>query len=760
MRDKVVLQHTKDGMVEKNLATGESRLVAESDYAKEGKFKLIDGEKQYHSPYEQPARHGLTEKPGKIRKISPKRQHSSRWNRLPNENSRFASVREIKGRFETYLSGKRPESGGTKENKNIVRNFPSVRPGANRQAFTGYLERGRLKGEMGTVTHSPPENKGGSKSSGTNRGEGYIGFNNKTGRVEFLPCGAVDPAGSVSAGVKALPSMDRQEGGFPVPRERGKSIHRFLREVFRKQIRKRGKSGEGEENLGTQTVDAVFRTGDRVRFGVHNLKRFGKFILRHPALVKFLLGVAAVFGGILLLFLLIYGLFGGFFGSAVEHPELTAYVQQLDTNFLNKINSVKASYEQGGYVVTVEGDENIATDPGALAVLVTKEWTGIDLTPENKNKLAQYHAVLNSYTVSFYDETVEEGKDGKSKKIVHHADIIVHACNAEEKIDAFGFTSAEKSQILEMLGLLYEIESESGTSISGSGSVSGNVLAYRPLVSQYCTQYGISGYTNLALAVMQQESGGSGSDPMQCSECGYNTRYPHTPGSINDPAYSIQCGVHYLADCLKAAKCKSPSDTQGISLALQGYNFGSGYIAWAFQRGGYSQSNAVEFSRMEAREAGSSVYGDVNYVSHVLRYYNAMQSGNFIWPLPGHTYISSGYGSRVDPITRKAGAFHTGIDIPAPTGTSVLAAASGKVILSGWYGGYGNCVIIQHANGIQTLYGHNSALLIKKGDTVSQGQAIAKVGQTGRATGPHCHFEVRVNGQHVDPMPYLKGKIK
>lgn len=205
-------------------------------------------------------------------------------------------------------------------------------------------------------------------------------------------------------------------------------------------------------------------------------------------------------------------------------------------------------------------------------------------------------------------------------------------------------------------------------------------------MSESCEQYGIPEYTSLALAVMQQESGGNGDDPMQCSECSLNTQYPQTPGGITDPAYSIQCGVQYLAGCLQAAGCQSQDDMPGIRLALQGYNFGNGYIPWALQRGGYSRENAEEFSRTEAQELGTTGYGDVDYVSHVLRYYGSVQSDSFLWPLPGHTYISSGYGSRTDPITGEAGAFHTGLDIPAPEGTPVLASADGTVILAGQNG--------------------------------------------------------------------------
>lgn len=160
---------------------------------------------------------------------------------------------------------------------------------------------------------------------------------------------------------------------------------------------------------------------------------------------------------------------------------------------------------------------------------------------------------------------------------------------------------------------------------SGSNSytpVSAEVEAYEPVIRQYAAQYGIPEYVELIKAVMMQESGGRGSDPMQASESGYNTRYPHTPGAITDPEYSVSVGVQTLADSLQAAQVDSPIDMERIKLALQGYNFGNGYISWAVSNyGGYSYANAVEFSTMQAQRLGWSGYGDTQYPNHVLRYY-------------------------------------------------------------------------------------------------------------------------------------------
>ena len=121
---------------------------------------------------------------------------------------------------------------------------------------------------------------------------------------------------------------------------------------------------------------------------------------------------------------------------------------------------------------------------------------------------------------------------------------------------------------------------------------------------------------------MMQKSGGRGTDPMQCSESLYNTRFSHSPGSITDPNYSIEVGVQTFADCISQAGCSSPQDMDKLKLAWQGYNYGNGYIGWALQRGGYTEANALQFSQEQAASHGGSSYGDPEYVPHVMRYYS------------------------------------------------------------------------------------------------------------------------------------------
>ena len=167
-----------------------------------------------------------------------------------------------------------------------------------------------------------------------------------------------------------------------------------------------------------------------------------------------------------------------------------------------------------------------------------------------------------------------------------------------------------------------------GAAFSGNSesneALSQEVLSYTATIQKYANQYGIPEYVSVIQAIMMQESGGRGTDPMQSSECPYNTRYSNSPNAIQDADYSIQVGIHYYADCLKEAGCTSPQDMDKLKLSLQGYNYGNGYITWAIRKyGGYSAENALQFSNEQAASHGWSAYGDPEYVPHVLRYYSS-----------------------------------------------------------------------------------------------------------------------------------------
>lgn len=156
-----------------------------------------------------------------------------------------------------------------------------------------------------------------------------------------------------------------------------------------------------------------------------------------------------------------------------------------------------------------------------------------------------------------------------------------------------------------------------------SEALSAEVLAHTPAIQKYASEFGIPEYVPAIQAIMMQESGGRGTDPMQASECPYNTQYPNTPGAIQDADYSIKVGIQYYVDCVREAGCESPQDMDKLKLSWQGYNYGNGYISWALEKfGGYSEANALQFSQEQAAAHGWSGYGDPEYVPHVMRYYS------------------------------------------------------------------------------------------------------------------------------------------
>ncbi|MFN7311758.1 MAG: murein hydrolase activator EnvC family protein [Vampirovibrionales bacterium] len=172
----------------------------------------------------------------------------------------------------------------------------------------------------------------------------------------------------------------------------------------------------------------------------------------------------------------------------------------------------------------------------------------------------------------------------------------------------------------------------------------------------------------------------------------------------------------------------------------------------------------VEEERMKQRYASDAKYyekkerellAESEKIEELLRgYLKGVKgsTGRFIWPVVGR--ITSGFGYRIHPIhhTRLN---HTGLDISRPNGTPIKAADGGRVVMAGWYGGYGKCIIINHGKGHATLYGHLSRLGVSRGTNVGKGQTIGAVGSTGYSTGAHLHFEVRINGRPVNPRRYL-----
>ena len=169
-----------------------------------------------------------------------------------------------------------------------------------------------------------------------------------------------------------------------------------------------------------------------------------------------------------------------------------------------------------------------------------------------------------------------------------------------------------------------------------------------------------------------------------------------------------------------------------------------------------NQEDELEAREAQLRAASDAATAEIAAAERELaaQIANVPSESGFLWPLPGRYNLSSLFGSRKHPITGKANN-HTGIDIPASSGTSILAAKSGVVTTSTYNNSYGNYVVVSHSDGTSTLYAHMVRRNCSKGDTVSQGQVIGYVGTTGSSTGNHLHFEVRVNGSRVDPINYF-----
>lgn len=455
-------------------------------------------------------------------------------------------------------------------------------------------------------------------------------------------------------------------------------------------------------------------------------------------------------------------LFGGF-GSMEALNNQTVIMQNLQSYQSAVWTAVDHAHESiltqiqseidglGEDEMAVISDEFHYGSANAMLILCQYSvWKGTeDISTEEVMSLIQNHAdALFTYDISTsttdgittYTYTVQYAGDD------YFADEIFHL-SEKEKQKALDYASNLQIFLYgSMMGAV-------------SAQVSAEVLAYSDLIKKYAEQYGIPQFFDVICAVMMAESGGRVPDVMQASECPYNTKYPKKPNGITDPEYSIEVGVHYLADCLQGAGCSSPSQMDELSLALQGYNYGNGYIGWALENyGGYSEANALEFSKLMQQKLGWNSYGNPKYVAAVMKY--LVFTGGGVWgsPFIGKNWnaaVSSEFGYRVDPLNGSQ-AFHEGLDIAYPTGTPINAV-SGGVVTSVVFSetGYGHHVRVDCGNGVQVLYAHCSDIFVTKGQSIAAGQVIAEVGATGRVTGAHLHLGVLVNGEEVNPREYI-----
>lgn len=261
----------------------------------------------------------------------------------------------------------------------------------------------------------------------------------------------------------------------------------------------------------------------------------------------------------------------------------------------------------------------------------------LELKQPSSVKPTNYSSRMKSLMMSKHKDRVKKSKKArtyiakKSRFIMKSAKGTVKtvsiAARTVSNLYAYG-TALICLVILTLFMGVFACLSDDGGINSEIQPLSTQVLAYEKTITKYAEQYGIKEYVPIVEAIMMQESKGLGNDPMQSSESQYNTKFPRKPNGISDPDYSIEVGVHTFADCLSKAKAESPADTEKLYLALQGYNYGNGYIEWAITNfGGYTKANAKVFSDQMKYELKTDVYGDPNYVSHVMVYVNFLFRG-------------------------------------------------------------------------------------------------------------------------------------
>ena len=268
------------------------------------------------------------------------------------------------------------------------------------------------------------------------------------------------------------------------------------------------------------------------------------------------------------------------------------------------------------------GNRTVKTAPRVVkASPVSSQKVKTQAVLQKKQALKSMKAAREAKRAAMHSvQTAKQSAKATGRGLKAMAEAAAHAVKA-----AFAALMAGGGAVLVVLILIVGIIGGAaflGNSQS-SEALSAEVLAHTPAIQKYASEFGIPEYVPAIQAIMMQESGGRGTDPMQASECPYNTQYPNTPGAIQDADYSIKVGIQYYADCVREAGCESPQDMDKLKLSWQGYNYGNGYISWALEKfGGYSEANALQFSQEQAAAHGWSGYGDPEYVPHVMRYYS------------------------------------------------------------------------------------------------------------------------------------------
>lgn len=346
-------------------------------------------------------------------------------------------------------------------------------------------------------------------------------------------------------------------------------------------------------------------------------------------------------------------------------------LEESHTDILSEINAAIAKLPEGD---TASINDSYAYNISVNANLLISQFCASQdnyeninirklksLIRKNKDGLFSYDVATETVTMEVVVEGGAEGENSpegnenaepqtKTVTFTRHTYTVQYAGDAYFADHVFHLTDEQKKLAQDYAENLTTFFGNAASGVAMAINLSDEVLSYRPAVERIAAKYGMSEYVELILAVMMQESGGRGLDVMQATEGSFNTKYPHKPNGITDPEYSIECGIQELKYALEKAGCTGPTDLDRIKLALQGYNYGSGYIDWAMERdGGYTKENAIAYSDMMCARPSWPYdrYGDKEYVEHVLRYYQITNSGGS-YPANGMQiphYLQTDYGN-------------------------------------------------------------------------------------------------------------------
>jgi len=441
MLDKEVIKFTRNGIRQENLATGETKMLTESDYARQFQYSPDVKEQLYQG--------GQGDLPVNSGVVPFYRAGS------PNKHGdpRPGTVNQ------SYTYGQYDTTNTRKAN-------PSKKTSGASQSRYYYTYR-----ETGSKIHTHSDLRSNQLKhiqSKMIRQAGYAVLNNLK---------ESDNAALRAVG-KTTQSAIRMKQGY-----------RHLKALWNRdsvfQSAATVRNTEFAASKNSAAYKAAYARQNAVRAtktSQETVKQAGKAVqsiakaVINPATLK----AAAIVGAVLLVLLIIMQISGtaasAVVGSVTDHPELTVYVMQLDTDFQTKVSDTINSYKsKADTTVTVEGDNVINTDPNALAILVTGDWTDIQLNEQNKNRLRDAHSILNSYSVSDKESTVSETTDDGQTvtKTVHKVTVHINTYTAKDKIDPFGFDSGKKSHVLQMLDLLDQMNNLNLRNVSpvpGGGS--------------------------------------------------------------------------------------------------------------------------------------------------------------------------------------------------------------------------------------------------------------------------------------------------